>query len=425
MAEAVKKKTKYTLAFSATDTVMYLLLLFPITTLFQFQVTLLNRIVFFFTYLTLLFALFSKVNKVRFLTLPVLIFLYIWASVHTDFPIYSLNDFFYFQFLVLYTLLFITKRTQVEGFFKSNSKYVYGIIYLWCAIIAGSALVPSFYPHGNFYFMPFGVSGFRTSPTAMFILCLILISMVYYKNRRIFAFSVFPLYVIFTGSSRTYFIVGVLLFIVVFYIYCKGKSKFYIYAVPGALVGYKAYTITAIAEKTTNLIDTSGTNQDFWFKLTSGRSVFWRADIAAYKNFGIGKKLFGNGFNYVYDVNFAAKKGYIWAHNDFINLLLNFGAIGTLVYIACIAALIVFILYKGKCKIPPAIVFLVLMIWFANAMLNMFYTYFCACASYPLLLMAVNYYYTEKNELDAKRKQQEAQLHEKALEARRKRGIRV
>lgn len=421
----MKKKTKYTLAFSATDTVMYLLLLFPITTLFQFQVTLLNRTIFFFVYLTLLFALFSKVNTVRFITLPVLIFLLTWASLHTDFPLYYLNDFFYFQFLVLYTLLFITKTSAVDKFFKNNQKYVYGIIYIWCALIGVSAFVPSFYPYGNYYFMPFGVNGFRTSPAALFVLCLIMIAMTYYKNRRIFAFSVFPVYVIFTGSSRTYFLVGVLLFVIAFYIYCKGKTKFYVYAIPGALIGYKAYTLTAIADKTVNSIDTSGTREDFWFKITSGRSIFWRVDLEAYKNFSFGKKLFGNGFNYVYDLNYSAKRGYIWAHNDFINLLLNFGAVGALLYTACIAALIVFVLYRSKCKIPPVIVFLVIMVWFSNAMLNMFYTYFCACACYPLMLLAVNKYYSEKTELDLRNKKQKEELHKKALDARRKRGFKI
>ncbi len=425
MANAMKKKTKYTLAFSATDAVMHLLLLFPISTLFQLYVPALNKVIFFFTYLTLLFTLFSKRNTVRLIALPILILIYIWATVHTDFPIYNENEYFYYQFLVLYTLLMTTKNSEVQRFFLSNAKYVHGIIYTWCALIAFCAVIPSFYPYHNLYFKPFNMSGFRSSPTALFIMSLIVIAMVYYKNRRLFALSFIPLYVIFTGNSRTYFLVGLLSFVVLFYIYCKGKTKFYVYAVPGSVLGYMAYSYTSVHEKIDASIDTSGAREDFWFKLTSGRSVFWDVDIEAYKNFDIGKLLFGNGFNYVYDVNNAARHGYIWAHNDFINLLLGFGAIGTIIYVTCIVALIVFVLYRGKCKIPTAIVFLIAMIWFANAMLNMFYTYFCACASFPLLLLAVNKYYTDKHEADLKKKAEEAEMHRMALEARRKRGLKT
>ncbi len=421
----MKKKTKYSMAFSATDAVMYLLLLFPITTLFQTNIVILNRIVFFFTYLTLLFALYSKANTVRLIALPVMVFLYVWASFHTNFPLFTINIFFYFQFMVLYSLLFLTKRTAVESFFKRNPKYVYGVIYLWCAIIAICAVVPSSYPYHMFYFKPLGLNGFRSAPTAIFILCLIMLAMVLYKNRRLIVFSVFPMYVIFAGSSRTYFLVGVLIFIILFYIYCKGKQKFYIYAIPGVAVGYKAYSLTSVSDKMTALTANSGTKETFWYNLSNGRSAFWKVDINAYRHFSIDKLLFGNGFNYVYELNKREMNNAIWAHNDFINLLLGFGAVGTLIYVACIVALIVFVMFKGKCKIPVLIVVTVVTIWLFNAYFNMFYTYFCACASYPFLLLAVNHYYTERAELDKLRETQEAELHRAALEARRKRGIRA
>lgn len=415
----MKKKTKYTFAFSATDTVMYLLLLFPITTLFQFYIPMLNRIVFFFAYLTMLFALFSKLNTVRLLTLPVLVFLYIWATVHTNFPLINFNDYFYYQFLVIYTLFLVTKRTEIINFFKNNSKYVHGIIYVWCAMIGAAAFIPAFYEE-RFYFMPYGVNGFRSAPAAVFITCLIVLVMAFYKNRRIFAFTIFPVYMIFTGNSRTYFIVGVMLFVLAFYFYCKGKSKFYLFSIPGALVGYKLYTVTNVAKKTNELIDSNAARDTFWEKISSGRSYFWQIDMEAFYKYDISKKLFGNGFNYVYYVNYYAGRGAMWAHNDFINLLLNFGIVGTVLYLLCIFALIAFILFRGKCRVPIPIVLAVIIIWLFNAMFNMFYTYFCACASFPLLLLAINYYYTEKSETEMMQKKMEAEMHAKALEARRK-----
>ena len=68
---------------------------------------------------------------------------------------------------------------------------------------------------------------------------------------------------------------------------------------------------------------------------TSGRSLFWSVDLKAFASGNIIQVLFGRGFDYIYGLNARMVNLEIWAHNDFIHLLLGGGllAFGVYVYI--------------------------------------------------------------------------------------------
>lgn len=67
-------------------------------------------------------------------------------------------------------------------------------------------------------------------------------------------------------------------------------------------------------------------------ELTSGRLWFWTYDISKFNSFDSYGKLLGKGFDYPYYINYMLTSSAIWAHNDFINLILSIGIIGCAIY---------------------------------------------------------------------------------------------
>lgn len=67
-------------------------------------------------------------------------------------------------------------------------------------------------------------------------------------------------------------------------------------------------------------------------ELTSGRLWFWTYDIIEFNTYEPYSKLFGKGFEFQYNLNYLLTNFEIWAHNDFISLLLSIGIIGCCIY---------------------------------------------------------------------------------------------
>jgi O-antigen ligase len=68
--------------------------------------------------------------------------------------------------------------------------------------------------------------------------------------------------------------------------------------------------------------------------LTSGRTVFWVLDANAFFHFDALQKMIGHGFDFVYELNFQGFGMRIWAHNDYLDILLGAGIFGVAVYLA-------------------------------------------------------------------------------------------
>lgn len=132
--------------------------------------------------------------------------------------------------------------------------------------------------------------------------------------------------------------------------------------------------------------------------LTSERNIFWSDMLNAYWQGNIFAKLFGGGLNFTVNVS-----GF-WAHNDFIEILCAHGVLGVLVYGYFMYRILhEFLLPEGfkKRKMPVFLLGAIILVWLFNACFNMYYTYFCAMASYPILLIGIRrYYYGEDKCLD-------------------------
>ena len=132
--------------------------------------------------------------------------------------------------------------------------------------------------------------------------------------------------------------------------------------------------------------------QDPMGVFTSGRSNFWARDLDAYNEQPFINRLLGCGFNFIRITNGAvvgtAERG-IWAHNDFIQIVITYGYIGLIFYL--INMLSMFRTLIGG-RLPRLINVSLFMIWFFNAMFNMYFTYTCSMIALPVTYIACNIY---------------------------------
>ncbi|WP_407314678.1 O-antigen ligase family protein [Desulfosporosinus sp. SB140] len=372
-----------------------LLLLFTLTTIFQVYLDAINKILFGVSMVLLLFLILNKkaIYKEMLIFILLIIF-HVFALFFTEFPLYNLNDLFYFVFWVLYSLYVVKNQESIIKYLLNDKKFIINLIRVWNLIVLISIPLPSSYKidwGGERYFTSFAENIFRLAPTALGIMTLVLFAMIAYKRKRHIIYTILPMFCFYMGGSRTYLGVGLLMFIIIWYIFCPKRSMFYLTIVPIAFLAVSLIAYSATQSKILATSYTSNSYYDFWGTVTSGRSVFWRADLEAYLNSGIIHQLFGNGFNFVYDVNARITGSYIWAHNDFIQILTTFGLLGLLLYLYSIKAVFRGLLYR--LQIPFLLKILIFVIWGFNAFFNMFYTYFCSMISLPLLMVIVNYSY--------------------------------
>ena len=382
-----------------SEGILNLILLLPITTLLQKQFVNINRICFAVILIFLFLYLFKRISKSNyFLICGVTIGLHVWSFMVTDGVAHNINEYFYFLFFVFFGLFVIYRNDFLTSYCDSKRKYILAIVIIWNLLVFISLFDANSYSNGSF--ISYTGDVFRIATSATFVLVLLVVII---KHRRWYiVLSVMPMYAIFGGGSRTYLAIGLTLFLVLAYMVLPSGEIFILFF-PVIVLGLGAVLMNAnIMNKIISTLTLENTDyyQDILVKFTSGRSIFWVADMKAYFDSPFINQLLGSGFNFVYDVNKQAINNTIWAHNDFINILLNFGLVGLIVYIY------VFLKMFQCCirdtQMPKILKWVLFFVWFFNAFFNMFYTYSCASASYPFLVIGVKIF-LQKRELRAKR----------------------
>lgn len=124
-------------------------------------------------------------------------------------------------------------------------------------------------------------------------------------------------------------------------------------------------------------------NFDALGSVTSGRTVFWEADLRLFQSGSTTEKLFGHGFNAVYYAN-ASVIALIYAHNDFLNVILSTGMAGLSIYFS---SFIYFL--KTMYRYAHASITLMIVISF----LFMFNAFFNGQYNYPAATISMLYLY--------------------------------
>lgn len=375
------------------DLIFFIMIIFPITTILQGLPIMgnLNRFIIVFLFVGV-FVVLLKDGKSSAYNL-ILIFITFLLSFISIFllngnPIYSLNDALYFPswiFIMLYSTKYydeIKKRIVI------NEKFINAMLLFWNFIVFISLFFSSSYTHhwgDGTYFQSFSNAEHRFAASCLFAL---VVGFINYLKKRKFSrllLIILPLIGIYLSGARTYLALLLLLVFGFMYKISKNKVKLIVYFSIIVCLCFMLLKVTPMGEKFMLTLQEESF-RDPLATFTNGRSIFWKLQLSSFFDLNIFNLIFGAGYNFVYDVS------NLWAHNDVINILLNFGFVGVFMYLYTYFKFIIHSFKKDNCN--SFIIFCVIvMIWFLNAMLNMVYTYMCAtlCLPFISILLGGNY----------------------------------
>lgn len=379
-------------AFTRTDLLIKLILLFPFTTLFQYHIGFLNKLLF-----AVVLAVLFWTNAVR--KGPLLYQLFaamLWGISMLFTPLAALktnlNMAFYYIFLVLYFVFILSDREKVWELLVKNKRYIFYVVLIYTALLVLSMFLPSSYTQSESggwgdakYFESFSGSPNRVGPASVYIVVLIIFLVRTGTHKAISLLALPQLYVFLMGGSRTYFMVGLCAIFVLYYVMIPQKKWFYLSLVPMGIVFLFLVLKSNMMDKFAATFQAGQglSKAEFWRRLTNTRSVFWVEQLKLFFATPWYKQLLGNG------INFTTYNYGLWAHSDFIEILCSYGYVGLLNYLLLMLYTFRQLLRPGKRHFLIKCV--CIFIWFFNAFINFFYCYFCAMLCYPLLLLVIQH----------------------------------
>lgn len=347
--------------------------------------------------LLLLFCI-KKQNKSSWLILALTAAMHIFEFVYPISPKESFTTYLMYAVWVIYFLYL--SNNYVSLFDAANKKraVINSTVVIWEIIVIISALFPSSYEYTwgeGSYFISFSNTSFELAPAASLIFALIIFCYACDGNaRKAVLLSAVPVVCSFASGSRTYLVVIALELLILAMMIIKSKITLLAFIAIALIASIGLLSMTNIWAKFANAFQYSNDSSAFWSVFTSGRDAFWKADMNAFNKGGLVNQLFGYGYSFVYEVNESSFGNRIYAHNDFINILLTFGWTG----------LIPYFLAFGKCvllfgrQMERGFFFSILAIWLFNAIFNMTYVYMNATFGLGLLMIAAAKYCQDHKE---------------------------
>ena len=371
--------------------VLLLILLFPVTSILKVYIGPLNLIV---TTVTVLFIMAYYLRRGvngRELFLLVYIFLIVASNcIQYRMHFYNSNMLLYFPFYIIYYLFIGKNWGNIIEQLRKHRVFIDRILYVWNFMVALSFFIPSCYTYEgeDRGFVSFAGTTFLLCPIAIFVFVLLAYQYILYRRKKYICLMVVPSLCVLLGTTRTYLVVLLCAWAIFLYAILKNKKHCFGVLILFAAVAIVIVAISPIKDKfITAAGRTETTGQDFWYGFTSGRSIFWAYDMNAIVHNSLDKILFGNGINYLFYLNEPVFKVALWAHNDYIQILSDYGLLGLFIYVYMIYYVVRNILEGIK---PSRILMCCLiMLWAFNAFFNMFYTYFCATLSFPFFVILV------------------------------------
>ena len=311
------------------------------------------------------------------------------------YPVSQKETFTTYLMYAVWVIFFLYLQNNYGSFFDAANKQQAAInstVIIWEIIVIVSAFSPSSYEHTwgeGSYFISFSNTSFELAPAASLVFAFVIFCYACDGNaRKAVLLSAVPVVCSFASGSRTYLVVIALEVLILAMMIIKSKLALIAFIVIALIAGIGLLSMTNIWTKFANAFQYSNDSSSFWSVFTSGRDAFWRADMDAFGKGGMVNQLFGYGFSYVYEVNESVFGNRIYAHNDFINILLTFGWAGLIPYFFAFGKCV---LMLGR-QMERGFLFSILAIWLFNAVFNMTYVYMNATFGLGLLMIsAVKY----------------------------------
>lgn len=332
------------------------------------------------------------VDRITISTLIILIItipLSVLAIVYTRAIPYNINTILYLPFWIIYFLYMKAHYGQLMNLLVDNIPWLKWNVICWNFIVLVSMFIPSSYGSnwGSVYFTSFSNGEHRFASSCLFAFAMFWILVQLTREKKYYIYGILPLVGILLCGARTYLGGALLYLIAVYYIFWKNKKNFYISLIPLLTILGILIIVSPIGRKIITTFQGNG-YWGYWATLTSGRSMFWVVDLQAFFKLSWWHRMVGNGLNYVFDVNWEAGHGKIWAHNDFINLLLSNGWSGAFLYLYTFLSHTHGLL-KRKYKVPWVLLGVFYGIWLFNGFFNMVYTYTCTVLATPFILYSL------------------------------------
>lgn len=330
---SINRKSQYTL-------VCLLMLLFTVSghvlVLFPFSM---NRIILPVIILALLLISVQRLRPVEIIACLLLF----WASVYTTVIAADIGlnteDLLYFLTGVLW-LLFIAddrRRAELTNAFVRNSRVINVVMYASIGLILAGLLVKGCYRTywgGNEYYV--GFAGIEHTMAS----CVCAVATLYLfqtLNKRFSWLHMGVLialtFAVLETGARTFIVpMAIILYLYIRHSLGSLPKRLAIYGV-GLVIMVFVFMSSVTMSKFAFL--TSGDAYGYsggMDGLTTGRTLIWQTDMQAFFAGDWMQVLFGQGFDSIYVINRAFHSGSLWAHNDFINLLVCAGVAGALVY---------------------------------------------------------------------------------------------
>lgn len=378
--------------FTPNKLILILMIVFPVTTIYQGLPILdnVNRLIVFFLMGLMILSFF--VDSIRTIDIFYLIagaILSFICIVYTGKP-YYINSLIYFPFWIIF-LIYSAQNFEIimEETVKDLS-LLKGVIYFWEVTVFISFFFSRCYVKiwGDRYFQSFSNSPHRFASTCVVIMAYVFMLFLVTSQYKYLLHIVLPFIGLFVGGARTYLALGIVFILAMYYIACRKKVVFWSSIGPIILLMCVVILITPIGTKMVNTLKGEG-YYGYWATLTNGRSIFWVEDLQGFFSLSTFRKLVGNGANFVYDLNEKGMAGRkLWAHNDFINILCTNGYLGLVLYFVTFFSFIKRQMKKSAVHkfIPMAAFYFICMF---NAFFNMLYTYTSAVIGIPFFLYAL------------------------------------
>ena len=347
-------------------------------------------------FVLLLFMFIKKSNKnnsTQYLQVFLATFLVLYAFIVASNKVLCLTNGIYWLSTIFGVIVLSNKKTTEKIIKKVNESYLFIklVVVVNEMILLFCLFTPSCYNNewGGAYLI-----GFASSNHVLACGCCLTMVMSFFvvqneKNviKRI-VYILIPIYSILQTGSRVY-LISVLVLLIVFYKYCiKGTSLKLLVLPVGTLCSVYFFLNSGIYAKFVNP-STYG-NLVGLEKLTSGRTAFWLIDIQQYLQTDVFSQIFGSGFDFSSHVNSIYYGMSIWAHNDFIEVILSTGIIGLIIYLVSTLGL-----FWGN-YIDKFSKFLLFVYFFGIAFLNGLFGYQHYLYSALLLYAFMNQYGAEK-----------------------------
>ena len=278
---------------------------------------------------------------------------------------------------------------EFSDFISSNIRLIHAFCIAWNLMVLISFAYPGSYTQqwGGTYFVSFSDAEHRFASAASYVIALSWILAAHYGLKRYYLYCIIPLIGIFLSGGRTYLGVAALVIAGVYYMELENKKIFLITIIPAMAIAVPIILATPMGDKITSTMVATET-RSFWFMVTSGRTDIWTACLETFRDENVIFKLVGGGLTHVQRLLVANGQPMLWAHNDYIHVLLTNGGIGLYVFI-----LVVYQFIKKANITRPAekkstfLLMVFFFIWIMNAFFNGSYVYVCAMFSLPF------YYY--------------------------------